>query len=87
MVFVPIVVCFVLICWGMGNVRPLGLWMSKTCKFNPDLRCFHLSCSIFHPVSGSVSVCPLFRGGDFFASRKVVRRVPVSPFSKHLRRK
>lgn len=60
--------------------------LAKACKFNPDLRCFHLSCSIFNPASGCISVCSLFRGGNFFASRKVVSRVPVSPFSKHARR-
>lgn len=59
--------------------------LARACKHHPDLRCFHLSCSIFDPVSGSVSVCPLFEGGDFFASRKVVH-VPRSIFSKHMRK-
>ena len=57
--------------------------MVKMCKHQPDKRCYHKSCSLIDEF-GNVSVCPLFRGGDFFASRKVVSGVrPL--FSKHLR--
>ena len=43
----------------------------KRCKWNSSKRCYHSSCSIFDPISGNVFVCPLFRGGDMFASRSV----------------
>lgn len=57
------------------------------CRYDSSKDCFHDgSCSIFDRVSGSVSVCPLFRGGDFFVERHV-ERSSVSVFSKHLRRK
>lgn len=60
--------------------------MVKMCKYHPELRCYHSCCSLIDGM-GSVSVCSLFDGGDFFAWRKVVSRVSVSPFSKHARRK
>lgn len=43
----------------------------KMCKYFPDKRCYHSSCSIFNPVSGKVVLCSLFRGGDRFTPRKV----------------
>ena len=45
--------------------------MVKMCRYDPDRRCFHLSCSLFDRLSGNVSVCPLFDGGDLFSPRKV----------------
>lgn len=54
----------------------------KACKYHPEKRCYRSSCSVFDCVSGNVSVCPLFRGGDMFASRKV-SPANVSAFSKH----
>lgn len=54
----------------------------KFCKFFPDRRCWHHSCSIFDGNSGSVSVCPLFRGGDFLTARSILPVVrPI--FNKH----
>jgi len=44
----------------------------KFCKYFPDRQCWHSSCSLIDKF-GDVSVCRLFRGGDFFASRKVAR--------------
>lgn len=41
------------------------------CKYDGSKRCYHPSCSLIDE-KGSVSVCPLYRGGDFFAPRKVV---------------
>lgn len=46
--------------------------MPKMCKYYPSKRCYHSSCSIFNPLSGKVILCPLFRGGDFHAPRRVV---------------
>jgi hypothetical protein len=53
------------------------------CRYDSSRRCFrNLSCSVFDPATGLVSVCVFFRGGNFSASRKVV---PVlrSGWSKH----
>jgi len=55
--------------------------MSKRCRFNKTKRCYHRNCDAISS-SGVVSVCPLYRGGDKFASRKVAPSV-VSVFSKH----
>lgn len=44
----------------------------KMCKYHPDKRCYHWSCSIFNPIFGKVVLCPLFRGGDMFTPRKIV---------------
>jgi hypothetical protein len=54
----------------------------KRCRYDSSKRCFHWCCGIFNRVSGNVSVCPLFRGGEMFAPRKVAPSV-VSVFSKH----
>lgn len=43
----------------------------KMCKYHPDKRCYHSSCSIFVSRFGDVVLCPLFRGGDFHAPRKI----------------
>ena len=43
----------------------------KRCKFDSSKRCWHNSCSLFDAVSGNISVCPLFRGSDMLASRRV----------------
>jgi len=59
--------------------------MVKFCKFDGSKECFHRTCSVFSPVFG-VSVCPLFRGGNFFRSRKVASGAR-DLVSKHLRRK
>jgi len=60
--------------------------MVEFCRFYPDKRCFHSSCSIFDCVSGNIFVCPLFRGGDMFTLRKITP-VHVSVFSKHVLRR
>lgn len=39
--------------------------MVKMCKYHSDKRCFNGSCSIFDRLSGNVSACSLFEGGDF----------------------
>jgi hypothetical protein len=57
--------------------------LTKTCKFDSRKACLHASCSIFDPVSGSVSLCPLYRGGDFFSRRKVAPSIVVPLFCKH----
>ena len=57
----------------------------KFCRFYPERRCYHSSCSIFSSVSGNVSVCGLYRGGDMFARRSVAP-IHVSIFSKGFRR-
>jgi hypothetical protein len=55
--------------------------VERRCKYHPAKRCWHGSCSLI-AEDGSVSVCPLFRGGDFFARRRV--GVVLRPlFSKH----
>lgn len=41
----------------------------KRCKYHPEKRCYHSSCSIFSPISGKVILCPLFRGGLMFTPR------------------
>jgi hypothetical protein len=58
----------------------------KRCRFHPELRCCHSSCSCIDG-KGSVSVCPLHVNPDgFFLPRKVAP-FHVS-FGKHaLRRK
>jgi len=59
--------------------------MVKFCKFDRSKVCYHNCCSVFNPIFG-VSVCPLFRGGNFFKARKV--GVGCRDLvSKHLRRK
>ena len=47
--------------------------MVKYCRFHPELRCYHSSCGVYDRLTGNVSVCPLFEGGEMFASRKVRR--------------
>ena len=42
----------------------------KMCKYYPEKRCYHSNCGVFDPISGKVSVCPLFRGGFMFTRRK-----------------
>ena len=44
----------------------------KMCFFYPEKRCYHSSCAIFDPISGKVSLCPLFRGRSRITPRKVV---------------
>jgi len=58
----------------------------KMCKYHPDKRCYHSSCSIFNPFFGTVVLCPLFRGGALFTPRKVVL-VDVSVFVSNKRLK
>jgi len=43
----------------------------KKCKYHPEKRCYHSSCSIFDSRSGNVVLCPLFHGGELFTPRKV----------------
>lgn len=57
----------------------------RKCRYDPDKRCYRSSCSFFDCSSGNVSVCPLFRGGDMFVSRKV-SPASVSIFNKHARK-
>jgi hypothetical protein len=58
----------------------------KMCRYHPDKRCYHSSCSIFDSLSGNVEVCELHPNPfGFFSVRKVS---PVhGSVSKHLRRK
>jgi len=48
--------------------------MAKMCIFYVKRRCWHSSCDIFDPVSGKVSLCPLFCGRSRMNPRKVVSR-------------
>jgi hypothetical protein len=43
--------------------------VGKLCRFS-ERRCFHSSCDLISSV-GVVSVCPLYRGGDKLARRRV----------------
>ena len=45
----------------------------KQFKYQPEKRCYHSSCSLIDEMR-NVSVCPLFRDGDFFIPR-VVQKV------------
>lgn len=74
-------------CWDWLFSQPLSITLDgdlvvfKFCKYHPCKRCYHRSCGLIDDM-GHVFVCPLFGGGNFFASRKVV--VPLgSGFSKH----
>jgi uncharacterized protein YbbK (DUF523 family) len=56
------------------------------CRYDSSRRCFHnLCCSIFDAASGSVSVCPFFRGGDFHTPHRAGLQLH-SISNKHLRR-
>ena len=44
--------------------------MFKPCRFNDSKHCYHTTCDVISS-SGVVTVCPLYRGGNKFAFRKV----------------
>lgn len=56
----------------------------KFCRFYSERRCYRSCCSVFDSVSGNVSVCGWFRGGEMF-TRRSVAPVHRSVFSKHLK--
>jgi hypothetical protein len=51
------------------------MFTMKVCKFDSSKRCFWFRCSRFATVSGIVLLCPNYRGGNFYASRKAVFNV------------
>jgi len=60
--------------------------MIKPCIYFVTCECFRSSCSVFDCVTGNVTVCEWYRGGDMSASRRVgFSRVSV--FSKHVVRR